>query len=236
MKHLHTLILALIIICSLPHTISATSVLPQNLAQLSENAESAFVIRIESIETSTSQNRHFDIITGIITEPVFGNVTTSQTISWQQFRFSQRASLAGMPRYQPGREYLIFLSGTGRGTPFQMPVGLQQGAFEILRNPTTGAALARNAIGNISLTTGLDVNTVARDIATQQVQTRTISPADQTAREATLKRQLRPHPSGASLETLKQAARHFHQQKQTGRSPAIHYHTTTTATLRPLHI
>lgn len=236
MKHLHTLLIAMFIICAIPHTVSATSVLPQNLAQLSENAESAFVIRIESIETSNSQNHHFDIITGIVTEPVFGNVTTSQTKSWHQFRFSERASLAGMPRYQPGREYLIFLSGKGRGTTFQMPIGLQQGAFEILRNPATGAAVARNAVGNISLTNGLDVNAVARDITNSQVQTRSISPADRQTREATLKRQLSPRPAGASLEALKQAARHFHKQKRTGRTPSVDYHTTATASLRPLHI
>lgn len=209
----------------------ATTMIPANLAQLSEAAESAFVIKIESIETtSTSAGEFSDIISGTVVEPVFGDVKTSQALSWRQFRLSRGAAVPSMPSYEVGKEYLIFLTGKGPGTGYQAPVGLGQGAFLITRNPQTGAAMARNSYMNSALLRGLNVDKVAEDIVDQDPKKRAMPAAQKTAEIDKAKAKLRGRGPQA-LESLKETARFFHTQRKAGRSPSLDYRTTAPAQL-----
>jgi len=201
---------------------SATTVLPMNLAQLSEVAEKAFVARVDSVETTTAASRSYDLVTVTVTEPVFGDAATSDVVQWKQFRFSKNVALSGMPTYEPGREYLVFLSGKGRGTDFQMPVGLGQGAFFVKRN-NRGEAVAVNGMANMSLSRNLDVSAASAAIVRNQPGAARLSARDLSSREATLKANLQPRKTGNSLDTIKAAAKFFHEQKTRGKSPALQF-------------
>ncbi len=207
----------------------ATTMIAANLAQLSENAESAFVIKIESVETTTTSiGQSVDVVSGTVIEPVFGDVKTSQAISWNQFRLGKNVMLPAMPVYEPGKEYLIFLTGKGPGTGLQAPVGLGQGMFAITRNPETGKAMARNTYMNRSLLVGLNVDEVAEDMVEQNPKQRSMPAAQKAEVVNKTKAQLRGRTS-QSLDTLKEAARFLHEKKKAGRTPSLDYRTTAPA-------
>ncbi len=207
-------------------TASAMTMVSTNLAQLSEIAESAFVIRIDSVVTTTSQGRPCDQVTGTIVEPIFGDVQTSESISWNQFKLGPGVKLAGMPDYELGKEYLIFLSGKGTGPGFQAPVGMGQGAFSVMRNPKTGTVAVRNAFLNRTLAAGLNLSAAADDMVARDVQTRGMSAGQRKLETDKLETQLRPGPQN-SLGAIKRAARFFHDQKVKGKKPSEDYRTTT---------
>src|SRR5690606_18645576 len=83
-------------------------------------------------------------------------------------------ALPGMPTYEVGKEYMIFLTGPGTGPGFQCPVGLGQGAFLVTRNPSTGKTSVRNAFRNTNLLTNLAVNKAAEDMVSQSPATRSM--------------------------------------------------------------
>lgn len=209
--------------------IHATTVLPLNLAQISEQAESAFVVKIESTQTQTSGTRSYDLIQGTVIEPVFGNVRTSQPISWKQFRFAKDRPMMGMPTYKEGQEYLIFLSGPASRTGFQIPMGLEQGAFDVVRNPKNGTTRVKNNSGNAWLTRNLNVEKLTSDLASREVRTRGLNPTAKRERAAELKQRLRPTRAGNSLDVIKEAARLFHEKKTRGLKASQEYLTTGTA-------
>jgi hypothetical protein len=66
----------------------------------------------------------------------------------------------GMPRYQQGSEYLLFLNPDSI-FGFTMPVGAFQGAFEV-RQAEPGKKVVLNAIGNANLLLGLEAEDLAR--------------------------------------------------------------------------
>jgi hypothetical protein len=214
-------------------TAAGTTIVSTNLAELSELADDAFVVHIDNMETSTSGNRSFDIVTATVVEPVFGDKQASETVTWRQFRFGRSVPLPAMPTYQTGKEYLIFLSGPGTGPGYQMPVGLGQGAFTITRNPQTGAAIARNAYMNSTLNAGLNVDAAAEAMAAREGKARGLNKAAQEAEAAKLKTQLSSRGAGINLEALKTSARFFHEEKQRGAKPSRDYKTT--APVRMLH-
>lgn len=221
-------ILAALCICAATMA-HATTVLPLNLAQISEQAQSAFVLKIESTETQTSGSRSYDLIKGTVVEPVFGDVRTSQAISWKQFRFAKDRPMMGMPTYKTGHEYLIFLSGPASQTGFQMPMGLEQGVFDVLRNQRTGAARVRNSSGNAWLTRNLNMEAVANDVAAREARMRGFSATARRERAAEVKQRLRPTRAGNSLDVIKEAARLFHEKKMQGTKASREYLTTGTA-------
>ncbi len=215
-------------------SVSATTLLPTNLANISETAESAFVVRIDSFETSHSADgRSFDVVTGTVIEPVFGERKTSETVTWNQFKFSKNVRMPAMPAYEAGEEYLVFLSGQGTGPGYQAPVGLGQGLFKILRNPETGAAMARNAYMNSTLTAGLDVEAASNEVVARESRTRGFDAARQKAEAAKLQSELRSRGAGVNLDAIKKTARFFHQQKQRGARPSVDFRTTSP--VRMLH-
>lgn len=204
----------------------ATTMVATNLAQLSEAAESAFVVRIQSTETTTTADgTSHDVITGTVIEPVFGNVKTSQTISWNQFRLGKNVPVPSMPAYEAGKEYLVFLAGKGPGTGLQAPIGLGQGVFLITRNPRTGAASARNAYMNATVARGLNVEKAAQDMVEHDPKTRALPAQQKSAEVNKLKMQLMGR-GGQNLESFKSAAQFFHSRKQSGASPSMDYRTT----------
>jgi hypothetical protein len=218
--------IAMIVMASFTvYAATATTLISQNLAQLSENAESAFVIQISDLSATTTETGSYDEVTGTVIEPVFGNVQTSQVISWKQFRFGRAQALPGMPQYKVGQEYLIFLSGKGIKTGYQSPMGMGQGVFTIRRNPKTSAAVARNAFGNNTLSAGLDIGAAARDMVVIDPKARSLTPAERQAEIENLKLKLRGAPQN-SLGVIKRAARFFHSQKERGQKPSRDYRTT----------
>jgi len=212
--------------------LSATTMIAFNLAQLSISAEEAFVIRIDSVETTTSNNKSVDLISGTIIDPVFGNIRTSETKTWTQARLNSSLMLPAIPKYEVGKEYLIFLAGPGPKTGFQSPMALGQGTFSIIRNPTTGAAIARNAYNNTTLAAGLDIEAVAEDMLEKSPGIRAMTPAQRADEVQKKKMQLRGGPA-TSLQTLKEAAQFFRQRKSLGNNPALDY--LTTMPVRTLH-
>lgn len=205
----------------------ATTMVSMNIAQLSDNAESAFVVQIQSVETSETNGRACDAITGIATDVFFGDLKTSEVVTWRQFKLGNTLSLPGMPQYEIGKEYLIFLSGPGTGMGFKSPVGLGQGAFSITRDPETGLASARNAYMNATLARGMNLEMAVSEIVASDAKGRNLSGEAQQQEIQRLTFQLNGSPN-ASLEALKKAARFFHSQKVKGRNVSQDYRSTTT--------
>lgn len=227
-------LLVLTVLSLMAYPAAATTLIATNLANLSETAESAFIVKIESFETSTSADgRSFDVVTGTVVEPVFGDVKTSDTVSWNQFKIGRAVALPAMPQYAVGKEYLVFLSGKGKGPGYQAPIGLGQGVFSIVRNPQTGAAAARNVYMNSTLTAGLDLGQAAEKMAARESRVRGMDKAAEQAEAAKLKAQLSPRGAGVSLEALKKAAQFFHEEKRRGGKPSQDF--ATTAPRRMLH-
>jgi len=226
-KHVVPLLTAVIITFGFgsPGTLSATTVIAVNLAKMSETAESAFVVRIDAVESTTTVEGSYDVVSGIVVDSVFGDVQTSEPVSWKQFRVSRAATLAGMPTYEIGKEYLIFLSGKGRGTEFQMPVGMGQGAFKAIRTPS-GDMMVRNAFMNSTLSAGLDTTAAAKAIINDSPRTRGLTRGARESEARRLQEQLRPKPVGNSFRDIKEAARFFHDEKKRGKTPSKDFFTT----------
>lgn len=219
----------LVSICR-PGSITATTIVSTNLAQLSETAEKAFVVRIDSVVVGEHNGQPCDVITGLVTDTVFGDVTTSDVITWHQFRFSQRVALPAMPAYQSGKEYLIFLSGPGTGAGLRSPIGLGQGAFLVGRNEATGAATIQNQYRNATLTRGLDITKVAEAMADGNAAARGLSAEARQNELNQRAKQLTVSPY-MSLDGIKQAARFFHERKTGGSVPSSDFRTTVPRTL-----
>jgi len=179
---------------------SATTMVSTNLAQLSELAEEAFVLRIDSVETSTAEGRNFDVVSGVVTEIVFGDKQTSEPVSWKQFKISANVKLPGMPQYEPGKEYLVFLSGPGKGTGFQSPIGLGQGMFKVKRLPD-GRASVQNGFMNSTVFRSLNTDKLIQDMAAANSRARGANPQVEAQK---LKASLRPGPA-IGLDAVKEA-------------------------------
>lgn len=221
---------AMLVSICLPDGSNATTIVSTNLAQLSETAEKAFVVRIDSVVVGKHKGQPCDVITGLVTDTVFGNVATSDVITWHQFRFSPRVALPAMPAYQTGKEYLIFLSGPGTGAGLRSPIGLGQGAFLVGRNAATGAATIQNQYRNATLTRGLDITKVAEAMTDGDAVTRGLNAEarqDELNRKA---KQLTVSPY-MSLDGIKQAARFFHERKTGGSVPSSDFRTSVPRTL-----
>jgi hypothetical protein len=146
----------------------AVTMVPINLAQIVELSDKAFVGTVASVKVVKTENRWADEITVKVTEPVLGAVQAGDTVTWQQFRTNENIRLPGVPQYQEGGEYLVFLAGKATPRGFQAAVGLGQGSFRVHRNTQTGQALARNEFMNAQLFEGLDTDLVAGAVVDQE--------------------------------------------------------------------
>lgn len=99
----------------------------------------------------------YTLYTFEITNSIAG-IRSASHVTFKQFGFYEPAqgdsrvrrfgAIAGMPSYEPGQSYLLFLGPESR-LGFSGPVGLGQGVFAIRREGTE--TMAVNAVGNRNL-------------------------------------------------------------------------------------
>jgi hypothetical protein len=185
----------------------ATSLVPLNLARIVEGAESAFVGEVVEAKAVQAPGGWAERISVRVSEPVFGQVEAGQVVSWLQFRFDGRTRLPGMPLYREGAEYLVFLTGKGRGTEFQLACGLGQGSFQVHRGED-GQAWARNEFRNANLWRGLDAGKVAEASAQRDPAFRALPPEQKALRVGRIRDgMLRSRQGASGLGELAEAAR-----------------------------
>lgn len=149
-------LLVLILLAALVTLASGTTVLPTNLAKIVKYTEKGFVCTIESVEVTLTEKGWAERVSAKVSEGVVGKVKKGDSIEWYQARFGEKAPIAGMPQYEAGGEYLIFLSARAGSSIFQSPFALGQGCFTITRDAETGAVFARNEMQNENLMLNLD--------------------------------------------------------------------------------
>ncbi|MEO8376986.1 MAG: hypothetical protein ABI579_04885 [Candidatus Sumerlaeota bacterium] len=160
LNRIGAVLLAMIFALTISSPILATTVAPTNLAKIIKYTENGFVGTVKSVEVVQTDNGWADKVTAEIGQNVLGTAQGGQTIVWYQARMSEKFPIAGMPKYEIGGEYLIFLAGRGRGTDFQAPYALGQGCFKVTRG-ADGSVSAKNENGNTNLMRGLDAKKVA---------------------------------------------------------------------------
>lgn len=121
--------------------VGATSIRLMNLQELADSSERIFQGVCTAVETGPDENgTPCTRSTFAVSESIHGNVASGVTIK----QFGSRESLEdaqgrrygfhveGMPEYEVGREYILFLNSDS-SLGFCGPVGLMQGTFEVRR-------------------------------------------------------------------------------------------------------
>lgn len=132
----------------------ATQILPMDEAQLTNSADVIFV--------GTCLTREVKVGPPVATEYTFkietavkGVPQTEPTFTFRQWgtlpgttlpKGLSAPRLLGMPTYEPGTKYLLFL-GPESSVGFRSPVGLGQGVFTVTQ-AADGSALIQNEMGN----------------------------------------------------------------------------------------
>ena len=132
--------------------VHATKLLHRNAAELATLANRIFIGNCISIE---NKNMTIQGHSMLVTEYTF-QVTqglkgvTGQTLVFRQFRSTQGAgAVVGMPEYQKGKNYMLFL-GKDSDYGLTSPIGLGQGAFIVITD-NSGTTRAVNFFGNQGL-------------------------------------------------------------------------------------
>ena len=99
----------------------------------------------------------------------FKGVQAGERVVFRQFQAAPGRALGipGMPRYNKGNEWLIFLHGDSR-IGLTSPVGMAQGLFRLQRMPD-GEVGVLNSLGNANL---------AHNLQTQQIQSSGLARSD----------------------------------------------------------
>lgn len=138
----------------------ATSIRLMNLQELADHSDRIFLGVCTAVETGPDENgspctRSTFAVSDVVHGAVAGGITIKQFGSRETFtddqgrRFGFRAE--GMPEYEVGGEYLLFLNNDSP-LGFCGPVGLMQGAFEVRRGEDgKGAPEVVNGIDNRNL-------------------------------------------------------------------------------------
>jgi hypothetical protein len=136
----------------------ASQVRPVNLEEMTERAATIFSGRC--IESSAAVDpdlgRVVTLATFEVDRAVKGEVGATVTIKLLGGSPEGAAagnSIAGLPRFRPGEEVVLFLYGESR-LGLSSPVGLGQGKFTVFEDKQ-GGKVAVNAFGNANLTRGL---------------------------------------------------------------------------------
>jgi len=137
----------------------ATSMIPVNLAHIVDLADKAFVCTVDSAEVVETSWGWGEQITVTVSRAVKGDVAASDTVTWTQFRHTERVRMPSMPEFTVGEEYLVFLAGQVEGSPYTAPVGLDQGCFTVSHDES-GNLTASNAYNNENLYTGLNQSAI----------------------------------------------------------------------------
>lgn len=119
----------------------ADSVVPINAAQMAEKADIVLSGKCISSKAEVKNDINVTTSTFEVLEVVKGKVA-GPTFTFSQFVFR------GAPSYEPGKEYLLFLTPESR-LGLRSPVGLGQGKFMVLKG------MALNERGNRGLFTNL---------------------------------------------------------------------------------
>jgi hypothetical protein len=133
----------------------ATTVLPVNLAELTDNAGKAFVGTVVAQDVVAVGDGWGERITVEVHEGL-RDAEPDSKVTWTQYRPGQQTRLPGMPEYTVGRTYLIFLSAPAPNSPYTAPVGLGQGVF-LVTTASDGAVRARNQFNNAHVYAGLEM-------------------------------------------------------------------------------
>ncbi|MEQ8821467.1 MAG: hypothetical protein RLY93_14610 [Sumerlaeia bacterium] len=139
----------------------ATTVKPMNIVETVQNTGQAFAGTVASVEVVQAHGRWAEEITVAVTDPIFGLDDSATTVTWRQVRLAEDLRLPSMPEFHPGQDIAVFLYNAADGSPFRAPVGLDQGAYRLVRDPKSGQLIARNGHANRTLTNGLDVEKLA---------------------------------------------------------------------------
>lgn len=132
----------------------ATQVLPQSADDLSQKADVIFVGTCLTRTVKEGPPVHTEYTFKIET-PVKGNVQAGAPFTVRQWgglpgsASSVKLSgprLLGMPTYEPGQNYMLFL-GPESAAGFRVPVGLGQGVFHVVKS-ADGSTVVQNEMGN----------------------------------------------------------------------------------------
>jgi hypothetical protein len=146
-------------------TARASSLPPVNLPEMVRQADRIVVGRAVSEWTGRDQHRlpatitTFEISQVLKGGPI-GRIEVKQLGVTQAQPDGLAVWIDGMPRYQQGAEYLLFLNPDSV-YGFTMPVGAFQGAFEV-RPAERGKKSILNAVNNANLLRGLEAEDMAR--------------------------------------------------------------------------
>ncbi len=164
LKRIGSAVLAMAALVTAP-PVWSSSLRPVNLPEMVQQADRIVVGRAVSEWTGRDEHRFPATITTFeVTQVLKGGPLQRIEVKQLGVTKVQPDGLAtwieGMPRYQKGSEYLLFLSPNSI-YGFTMPVGAFQGAFEIrLAGPGKKAVL--NGVNNANLLRGLEAEDLAR--------------------------------------------------------------------------
>jgi hypothetical protein len=154
MKHLSLITLVLcflapLMICSEALAQRGTRTAPQTLDQLTQQAE--LIVRGSVVSARVEPHPQFkNLFTVLVTMNVDSTLkgTAGKTLQFRQYIWDIRDKIDGA-RYTKGSELLLML---GPVSPYGLrsPVGLEQGRFRILREPS-GKVTAVNGTANLAL-------------------------------------------------------------------------------------
>lgn len=152
MKKLLTPIVFVLLICTVSQT-NATKMLHRNAQELTQLAQRAFVgvcISVEEKQMSFKNGsalRYTEYLFEVV-ESIKG--ANSKTVVLRQVGPARGAGrIIGMPGYDPGKKYLLFLRGDSQ-YGLASPIGLGQGAFRVFKSKD-GSEKALNEFGNRGL-------------------------------------------------------------------------------------
>ena len=136
-----------------------TTVRPMNLEEMVQNSGAIFLGECTGAQSGRDdRGLPSTTYTFRVLKSVRG--AAGKTVTIKQFglkdidlRSSQVFQVPGMPAYEPGRRYLLFLTQES-SHGFCAPVGLMQGALRVFEQPGR-ATLAVNSVGNANLFRGL---------------------------------------------------------------------------------
>lgn len=116
-------------------TLSATSVLPLNLEQLSTRASLIFYGTVISnqVQKDTQSGQIVTLTEFEVVDLIKGNADSRHTIKQLGGHLKDsdmRVQIHGVPEYQTGSQYVIFLPEKS-SLGFSSPIGLHQGSFSV---------------------------------------------------------------------------------------------------------
>ena len=142
-----------------------SSLVPVNLPEMVRQADRIFVVTAVSERTGRDERGIPATVTTFKVSQVLKGAHAAR-IEVKQFGVTEvqpdglAAWIDGMPRYQAGSEYLLFLKPDSV-FGFTMPVGAFQGTFDV-KPAGQGKKAIVNSLGNANLLRGLEAEDLAR--------------------------------------------------------------------------